>query len=109
MRNGLGLQPLIAVPYMPVGGPVHPGCLTAGLFADVLAVAGTGQFLPHDKERRRSDRKDEHVLAPNIIQQLGLVLIPAFTARRQRLRVHVYSQNHWSPAGRASAWSIRSN
>jgi GNAT superfamily N-acetyltransferase len=86
------LQPLITVPYVPALGPVHPDCLAADLFADVLTVAGTGRFLPYDKDRRWSDHKDEHVIGGNIVQQPGLVLIPAFSARRKRLRVHVYSQ-----------------
>jgi hypothetical protein len=102
------LQPLIAVPYVPALGPVHPGCLTATLLADVLAVAGTGRFLPYDKDRRWSDRKDERVLTRDIIQQPGLVLIPAFRTRRQRLRVHIYSQNPHSAAGQAAqlAWRL---
>jgi GNAT superfamily N-acetyltransferase len=96
------LQPLITVPYVPALGPVHPDCLTADLFADVLAVAGTDRLLPYDKDRRWTDRKDEHMLASSIVQQPGLVLIPAFSARRQRLRVYVYSQNPQQLAERLS-------
>lgn len=44
----------------------HPDCLTAGLLADVLAVAGTGRFLPYD--HRWSGCKDEHVFARDICQ-----------------------------------------
>lgn len=58
----------------------HPDCLTAGLLADVLAVAGTGRFLPYD--HRWSGCKDEHVFARDIIQEPGLVLIASFSARR---------------------------
>jgi GNAT superfamily N-acetyltransferase len=75
--------------------------VTADLFADVLAVAGTGRFLPYDKDRRWFDRKDEYVITSDIVQQPSLVLIPAFSARRQRLRVHVYSQNPHSATGKA--------
>ena len=40
--------------------------MTAGLLADVLAVAGTGRFLPYDKDHRWSGCKDEHVFARDI-------------------------------------------
>jgi GNAT superfamily N-acetyltransferase len=103
------LQPLLTVPYVPAIGPVHPQAVTADLLADVLAVAGTGRFLPHDKDRRWSDRKDEQVLAKDIVQEPGLVLIPAVSARRQRLRVHVYSQDPRSADGRAAQLSRRLN
>jgi GNAT superfamily N-acetyltransferase len=101
------LQPLITVPYVPTLGPVHPHCLTASLLADVLAVAGTGRFLPYDKHRRWAGRKDEHVLTRDIAQQPGLVLIPAYSTRRQRLRVHLYSQDPHSAAEQAVQLSRR--
>jgi hypothetical protein len=94
------LQPLITVPYVPTLGPVHPDCLTASLLADVLAVAGTGRFLTYDKHRRWTGLKDEHVLTSDITQQPGLVLIPAYSTRRQRLRVYLHSQD---PAQRSRA------
>jgi hypothetical protein len=68
------LEPLMTAPYVPALGPVHPAALTPGLFADVIEIAGTGRFLPHDKDRRWADRKDEQVLPGAIVQEPGLVL-----------------------------------
>jgi GNAT superfamily N-acetyltransferase len=86
------LEPLLTVPYVPTLGPAHPGTITPGLFADVTRIAGTGRFLPHDKDRRWGGRKDGHLLAGAITQEPGLILIPAFSTRRQCVKVHVYSQ-----------------
>ena len=46
------LQSLITVPYVPALGPVHPEAVTPGLLADVTGIAGTGRFLPYDKDLR---------------------------------------------------------
>jgi GNAT superfamily N-acetyltransferase len=84
----------MTAPYLPTLGPVHPAAVTSDLFGDVIAIAGTGQFLPHDKDRRWAGRKDEHVLAEAVIQEPGLVLIPALSTRRAScVKVHVYSQD----------------
>ena len=88
------LEPLLTVPFVPALGPIHPAAITPGLFADVTAIAGTGRFLPHDKDARWGGRKDEHVLAGAITQEPGLVLIPTLSARRAScVKVHVYSQD----------------
>jgi hypothetical protein len=44
------LHRVMRVPYLPTLGPLHPATLSAELLADVIAVAGTGRFLPHDKD-----------------------------------------------------------
>jgi len=97
------LKPLITAPYVPTLGPAHPAALTPGLFADVIGIAGTGGFLPHDKDRRWADRKDEQVLAGAITQEPGLVLIPALSTRRSScVKVHVYSQDPRGALSRAA-------
>ncbi|MGH3156320.1 MAG: hypothetical protein ACRDNF_07090, partial [Streptosporangiaceae bacterium] len=87
------LQPVMTAPYVPTLGPAHPQAVTLGLFADVIEIAGTGRFLPHDKDRRWAGRKDERVLAAAITQAPGLVLIPVLSARRRCVKVHVFSQH----------------
>jgi GNAT superfamily N-acetyltransferase len=88
------LQPVMAVPYVPTLGPVHPLAVTAALFDDVTQVAQTGRFLPHDKDRRWGGRKDEHVIASAIAQEPGLVMIPTLSSRRVRcVKVCLYSQD----------------
>jgi hypothetical protein len=70
--TGIGwdwLQPLIVAPYVPTAGPAHPEAVASGLFTDVIEIAGTGRFLPHDKDRRWADRKDERVLAGAIARE----------------------------------------
>jgi GNAT superfamily N-acetyltransferase len=97
------LQPLITAPYVPALGPAHPQALTPGLFGDVIEIAGTGRFLPHDKDRRWAGRKDEHVLASAIVQEPGLVLIPTLSTRRSLcVKVHVYSRDPRGALSRAA-------
>jgi hypothetical protein len=95
------LQPLIIAPYVPTLGPAHPEVVTPGLFADVIETARTGRFLPHDKDRRWADRKNEQVLTGAITQEPGLVLIPTLSTRRQCVKVHVYSQQPLGVLSRA--------
>jgi GNAT superfamily N-acetyltransferase len=87
------LQPLITAPYVPTLGPARPQAVTPGLFADVIGIAGTGLFLPHDKDRRWAGRKDEQVLAEAITQERGLVLVPALSSRRHTVKIHIYSRH----------------
>jgi len=95
------LAPLVTVPYVPALGPVHPSALTAQRFADVLAVAGTGGFVPYDKDRRWAAAKSETVLAEDISCQRGLTLIPTLGRHRAgTVRVHVYTAG---PGARARA------
>jgi hypothetical protein len=74
------LHPVMLVPYLPTLGPIHSEALGPDLLADVFAVSGTGEFLPHDKDRRWSDRKDEHVLVDEVHQDQQHALIPTFTS-----------------------------
>lgn len=70
------LKPVVHVPYVPTLGPVHPATLAPSVFEDVLSVAGTGQFLSYDKDRRWSDVKEEKVLVNAIEHWPGRTLIP---------------------------------
>lgn len=96
------LQPAMTAPYVPTLGPAHPQTVTPGLFADVIEIAGTGRFLPHDKDRRWADRKDEHVLTDAITEEPGLVLVPTFSTRRECVAFHIYSQDPHSALSRAA-------
>jgi GNAT superfamily N-acetyltransferase len=96
------LQPLIIAPYVPTLGPAHPEVVTPGLFADVIEIARTVRFLPHDKDRRWADRKDEQVLTGDITQEPGLVLIPTLSTGRRCVKVHVYSQDPRDALSRAA-------
>ncbi|MER5641847.1 GNAT family N-acetyltransferase [Kitasatospora sp. NPDC002227] len=85
------LSPVLTVPYVPALGPIHPGALSTDLFADVLGVAGTGRFLPHDKDQRWSAEKDETVLTSAVVHRPGLTLIPTLTRRgRGCVKLHHY-------------------
>jgi GNAT superfamily N-acetyltransferase len=93
----------MTAPYAPTLGPAHPQALTPSLFADIIDVAGTGRFLPHDKDRRWAGRKDEHVLAEAITAGPGLVLVPTLSARRGScIKVHIYSQDPRGALSRAA-------
>jgi GNAT superfamily N-acetyltransferase len=77
--------------------------MTSGLFADVQQVAGTGRFLPHDKDRRWAARKNEQVLAGAISQEPGLVLIPTLsTGRNSCVKIHIYSPDPRGALARAA-------
>jgi GNAT superfamily N-acetyltransferase len=92
----------MTTPYVPTLGPAHPGAITPSLFADVFQVAGTGRFLPHDKDRRWADRKDDQVLAGAIAAEPGLVLVPTLSTRSHAVKVHIYSQDPRSVLSRAA-------
>jgi GNAT superfamily N-acetyltransferase len=97
------LQPLITAPYVPTLGPAHPAAVTPGLLAGVIEIAGTGRFLPHDKDRRWAELKDEQVLAGAIAQEPGLALIPTLSTRRSScVKVHLYSQDPRGALSRAA-------
>ncbi|MEV7183409.1 GNAT family N-acetyltransferase [Kitasatospora sp. NPDC093102] len=83
------LRPVMCVPHLPTLGPLHPEAVSAALLAQVFAVAGTGEFLPHDKDRRWSNHKDEHVLVDAIVQDQARTLIPTITGRGV-LSAHLY-------------------
>jgi GNAT superfamily N-acetyltransferase len=87
------LRPLLTAPYVPTLGPVHPNTLGPDLFASVIQIAGTGRFLPHDKDRRWAATKDEQILVEAVVQQAGLVLVPTLAARAALVKVHIYSHH----------------
>jgi GNAT superfamily N-acetyltransferase len=88
---------------VPTLGPTHPQAITTGLFADVLQVAGTARFLPHDKDRRWAARKNEQVLAGTITQEPGLVLVPTLSAGRSScIKIHIYSHDPRGAFARAA-------
>jgi GNAT superfamily N-acetyltransferase len=97
------LQPVMTAPYVPTLGPAHPAAVTPGLFAEVIEIAGTRRFLPHDKDRRWADRKDEQILPEAITQEPGLVMIPTLSTRRDCcVKVHIYSQDPRGAMSRAA-------
>ncbi|MFE3186591.1 GNAT family N-acetyltransferase [Streptomyces violascens] len=85
------LEPVVQVPYVPTLGPVHPTALGPNLFADILAVAGTGRFLPYDKDQRWAAQKDESVLADAVVHTREHTLIPTLAHRGQgQVTVYAY-------------------
>ena len=56
----------------------------------VLAVAGSGRFLPFDKDRRWFDGKDERVLVGEVTHLPGLTVVPTLTGRGL-VKVHHYA------------------
>jgi GNAT superfamily N-acetyltransferase len=97
------LQPVMTAPYVPTLGPAHPAAVTPGLFAEVIEIAETRRFLPHDKDRRWADRKDEQILPEAITQEPGLVMIPTLSTRRDYcVKVHIYSQDPLGTLRRAA-------
>jgi hypothetical protein len=57
------LADVVRIPYVPTLGPVHPQADLPELFEAVVSVAGTGEFLPYDKDRRWFAVKSEQVIA----------------------------------------------
>jgi GNAT superfamily N-acetyltransferase len=99
---------MITTPYVPALGPAHPQAITPGLFDDVIEIAGTGRFLPHDKDLRWADRKDEQVLPESTIQGPSLVMIPTLrTGRASCIRVYIYSRQPQSALNQAAALGRR--
>ena len=87
------LGPQVPVPYVPALGPVQPRALSVHLFDDVVSVAGTGAFLPYDKDRRWSATKDEHVLTGEIIHSPSRTLIPTLSTRGHGVvKIHHYGR-----------------
>ncbi|MGX5186178.1 GNAT family N-acetyltransferase [Streptomyces avermitilis] len=87
------IERVMPVPYVPTLGPVRPGSPLPELFAAVVAAASTGPCLPHDKDRRWSDRKAERVLVDTIEHDRPRTLIPTFLERGAgTVRVHVYGE-----------------
>ncbi|MEV6179915.1 GNAT family N-acetyltransferase [Streptomyces sp. NPDC052015] len=97
------LHPVIRVPYVPTIGPVHPDALSPSLFDDVLRVAGTGTFLPYDKDQRWAETKDETVLPDHIEHTSTRTLIPTLRSRGSgTLTVYAYGPAAEEAAGLAA-------
>lgn len=85
------IEPVMPVPYVPTLGPVHPGSPLPDLFEAAADVAGTGQFLPYDKDRRWSDTKTESIITRDVHHDRRSTLIPTLSERGQGVvKVHVY-------------------
>jgi len=80
------LSRVLAVPYLPILGPVHPDLCTPEMFievfAEVLAASRAGVALPFDKDRRWSPTKDDMVLVDEIVHRPYITIIPVLTPRR---------------------------
>ncbi|MEV6589397.1 GNAT family N-acetyltransferase [Streptomyces acidicola] len=87
------LRPVLTAPIVPTIGPVHPDALTVDIFEDTLRAAVTGDFLPYDKDRRWSSKKDETVLTGDGVHRPDHTLIPTLT-RRGRDTVKVFAYGH---------------
>jgi GNAT superfamily N-acetyltransferase len=85
------LLPALTVPFVPTLGPVHLDALDAALFEAVVDVAGSGNFLPYDKDRRWSDTKTETILAADIAHSPVRTLLPTLCTRDVGLlTVHLF-------------------
>lgn len=85
------LLPVVGVPYVPTLGATHPAVVNAGLLDAVMSVAGTGRFLPFDKDQRWMAIKDEQVIPGEVIHQPGLTIIAAVSTRgRGALKIYHY-------------------
>lgn len=89
--RGEWLNNVVRVPYVPTLGAVHPAAIGTDLFGDILSVAGTGRFLPYDKDARWLPAKDEQVITAEIIHRPDLTVIPALSTRgKSTLRIYHY-------------------
>ncbi|MEU6663800.1 GNAT family N-acetyltransferase [Streptomyces sp. NPDC046821] len=85
------IEPVMPVPYVPTLGPLHPKAPLPALFDAVADIAGTGQFLSHDKDQRWSDRKAEQMLTDDVQHDERQTLVPTLTDRGGgTVKVYVY-------------------
>jgi GNAT superfamily N-acetyltransferase len=99
------LRPAVHAPYVPTLGPVQPGALSAEIFDAIMSVAGTGRFLPYDKDQRWSARKEEQVIAGEVIHRPDLTVIPTLSARGGGVvKIHYYGTGVPGP-DEAAGWS----
>ncbi|MFF3497322.1 GNAT family N-acetyltransferase [Streptomyces sp. NPDC002795] len=91
------IEPVMPVPYVPTLGPVRPQDPIPDLFEAVVETAGTGRFLPYDKDRRWSETKAERLLVHGIEHNVHRTLMPTFLERGTgTVKVHVYGTGHSS-------------
>jgi GNAT superfamily N-acetyltransferase len=101
------LASVVRVPYAPTLGAVHPDAIGARLFDAIVSVAGTGRFLPYDKDARWLAAKDEQVITGEIIHADGLTVIPALSTRGQGA-LKVYHYGHGRPdMGQVAEWAAK--
>jgi GNAT superfamily N-acetyltransferase len=84
------LSPVVPVPYVPALGPVQPRALSAELFNAVVDIADTDRFLPYDKDRRWSSRKNERMIVEEIVHEPGLTVVPTSIRERGLVKIHHY-------------------
>ncbi|MEU9357722.1 GNAT family N-acetyltransferase [Streptomyces sp. NPDC048301] len=85
------MRPLLSVPFVPTLGPVHPSSPFPDLFEAAAGVAGSGEFLPYDKDHRWSHTKTERILVGAVRQDERSTLLPTLCGRgRGMAKVHVY-------------------
>ncbi|MFD7058484.1 GNAT family N-acetyltransferase [Streptomyces sp. NPDC059906] len=85
------IEPVMPVPYVPTLGPARWGDPLHELLEAVVDNAGTGRFLPHDKDRRWGATKTERVLADAIEHDQEQTLVPTLVERgRGVVKVYVY-------------------
>ncbi|WP_431888977.1 GNAT family N-acetyltransferase [Nocardiopsis alba] len=88
MRDASRLEgPVFPVPYVPTLGPMHPDTITPDLWKQVIAVSGTGRFLPHDKDARWGGTKMEKVLGGTPETGVATLLD---RGHRRTVRLHLY-------------------
>lgn len=97
------LGPLLAVPHLPTLGALHPAAIGPQVLRDVLDVAGTGRWLPHDKDQRWGGPKDEHII--DTTNDGGRILV-ATLARRNAGTIKVYLYGQAEPQAVAHAQAI---
>jgi hypothetical protein len=85
------IEPVMPVPYVPTLGPVLQSDRLPDLFEAVVEIAGTGRFLPYDKDRRWSAVKAERVLVDAVEHDRRQTLVPTLTERGAGVvKVHVF-------------------
>ncbi|TDQ55391.1 GNAT family N-acetyltransferase [Actinorugispora endophytica] len=81
------------VPYVPTLGPMHPDAITPGLWDQVVAISGTGRFLPHDKDARWGGVKSERVLDHSVDGAQGMAAATMLDrGGRRTVRLHLYGE-----------------
>lgn len=88
MRDASRLEgPVFPVPYVPTLGPMYPDTITSDLWKQVIAVSGTGRFLPHDKDARWGGTKVEKDLGGTPETGVATLLD---RGHRRTVRLHLY-------------------
>ncbi|WP_333762911.1 hypothetical protein [Streptomyces sp. IBSBF 2390] len=70
------MEAVMPVAYVPTLGPVRQGDPLSQLFEAVVDIAGTGRFLPYDKDRCWSATKTERVLVDSVEHDQRQTCVP---------------------------------